>query len=134
MKMREGMGFTIEPMRNQGRRKVATEKDGWTVVTRDGKLSAQFEHTVAVTETGVEVLTLRRDERVYGEGVKPYLWFRLKAAMADVIPGESRGRERNGTARSEEHTSELQSLMRNSYAVFCLKKKQKTKTRNNNNN
>src|SRR3546814_4585789 len=52
-------------------RKVATEKDGWTVVTRDGKLSAQFEHTVAVTETGVEVLTLRRDERVYGEGVKP---------------------------------------------------------------
>ncbi|MBB5707497.1 type I methionyl aminopeptidase [Sphingopyxis panaciterrulae] len=71
MKLREGMVFTIEPMLNQGSRKVATEKDGWTVVTRDGKLSAQFEHTVAVTETGVEVLTLRRDERVYGEGVKP---------------------------------------------------------------
>jgi len=63
MTLREGMTFTIEPMLNQGSRKVATERDGWTVVTRDGKLSAQFEHTVAVTGTGVEVLTLRRDER-----------------------------------------------------------------------
>jgi len=68
MKLREGMVFTIEPMLNQGSCKVATDPDGWTVVTRDGKLSAQFEHTVAVTETGVEVLTLRRDERSYGEG------------------------------------------------------------------
>lgn len=61
--MREGMVFTIEPMLNQGSRSVATREDGWTVVTTDGKLSAQFEHTVAVTATGVEVLTLRRDER-----------------------------------------------------------------------
>ncbi|MBP8234560.1 MAG: type I methionyl aminopeptidase, partial [Rhizorhabdus sp.] len=61
--MREGMVFTIEPMLNQGSRTVATRDDGWTVVTTDGKLSAQFEHTVAVTATGVEVLTLRRDER-----------------------------------------------------------------------
>ncbi len=61
--MREGMVFTIEPMLNQGSRNVATRDDGWTVVTTDGKLSAQFEHTVAVTATGVEVLTLRRDER-----------------------------------------------------------------------
>lgn len=61
--MREGMVFTIEPMLNQGSRSVATRDDGWTVVTTDGKLSAQFEHTVAVTATGVEVLTLRRDER-----------------------------------------------------------------------
>jgi len=60
--LREGMVFTIEPMVNQGSRKVSTEDDGWTVVTDDGKLSAQFEHTVAVTRTGVEVLTLRRDE------------------------------------------------------------------------
>ncbi|MCW6528895.1 type I methionyl aminopeptidase [Sphingomonas sp. MMSM20] len=60
--LREGMVFTIEPMVNQGTRKVSTEDDGWTVVTDDGKLSAQFEHTVAVTRTGVEVLTLRRDE------------------------------------------------------------------------
>ncbi|TBW33080.1 type I methionyl aminopeptidase [Siculibacillus lacustris] len=58
----EGMVFTIEPMVNQGTRKVATTGDGWTVVTADGKLSAQFEHTVAVTGDGVEVLTLRRDE------------------------------------------------------------------------
>jgi len=59
--LREGMTFTIEPMVNQGSRMVETEDDGWTVVTRDGKLSAQFEHTVAVTATGVEVLTLRAD-------------------------------------------------------------------------
>lgn len=64
--LREGMVFTIEPMVNQGTRKVSTEDDGWTVVTDDGKLSAQFEHTVAVTRTGVEVLTLRRDETPTG--------------------------------------------------------------------
>ncbi|MDW6020521.1 type I methionyl aminopeptidase [Mesorhizobium sp. BAC0120] len=63
LKLREGMVFTIEPMVNQGTRKVSTGSDGWTVVTNDQKLSAQFEHTVAVTKTGVEVLTLRRDER-----------------------------------------------------------------------
>jgi methionyl aminopeptidase len=62
LKLREGMVFTIEPMLNQGTRKVSTEEDGWTVVTDDRKLSAQFEHTVAVTATGVEVLTLRADE------------------------------------------------------------------------
>lgn len=61
MVLREGMTFTIEPMLNQGSRMVETLDDGWTVVTRDGKLSAQFEHTVAVTATGVEVLTLRAD-------------------------------------------------------------------------
>lgn len=62
MMLREGMVFTIEPMLNQGTRKVTTERDGWTVVTGDRKLSAQFEHTVAVTAGGVEVLTLRQDE------------------------------------------------------------------------
>ena len=61
MKLREGMVFTIEPMVNQGTRMVSTEDDGWTVVTKDRKLSAQFEHTVAVTADGVEVLTLRGD-------------------------------------------------------------------------
>ena len=60
--LREGMVFTIEPMLNEGRRTVRTEDDGWTVVTADGKLSAQFEHTVAVTRDGVRVLTLRPDE------------------------------------------------------------------------
>jgi methionyl aminopeptidase len=60
--LREGMVFTIEPMINQGSRRVSTQPDGWTVMTNDRKLSAQFEHTVAVTHDGVEVLTLRRDE------------------------------------------------------------------------
>ncbi|WP_158935842.1 type I methionyl aminopeptidase [Burkholderia sp. S171] len=62
--LREGMVFTIEPMINQGRDSVQTEEDGWTVVTRDGQLSAQFEHTVAVTQNGVQVLTLRSEEKV----------------------------------------------------------------------
>jgi methionyl aminopeptidase len=60
--LREGMVFTIEPMLNRGGRSVRTEADGWTVVTRDGSLSAQFEHTVAVTASGVSVLTLRPEE------------------------------------------------------------------------
>lgn len=60
--LREGMVFTIEPMLNQRGRSVHTKEDGWTVVTRDGALSAQFEHTVAVTASGVSVLTLRPDE------------------------------------------------------------------------
>ncbi|MFL9585133.1 type I methionyl aminopeptidase [Stenotrophomonas sp. AB1(2024)] len=58
-----GMTFTIEPMINQGRAAIDMSEDGWTVTTRDGKLSAQAEHTVLVTDSGVEVLTLRSDER-----------------------------------------------------------------------
>jgi len=61
--LKEGMTLTIEPMLNQGSAKTLTLDDEWTVVTRDGKLSAQWEHTVAVTATGVEVLTLRQNER-----------------------------------------------------------------------
>jgi methionyl aminopeptidase len=61
--LREGMVFTIEPMINQGHEEVRTEDDGWTVVTEDGQLSAQFEHTVAVTQNGVRVLTLRPEEK-----------------------------------------------------------------------
>jgi methionyl aminopeptidase len=53
-----GMTFTIEPMINAGDWRCTTLRDGWTVVSLDGSLSAQFEHTVTVTETGVEVLTL----------------------------------------------------------------------------
>lgn len=63
MTLREGMVFTIEPMLNQGRRQVRTLGDGWTVVTQDGALSAQWEHTVAVTQSGVAVLTLRPEEK-----------------------------------------------------------------------
>ncbi|WP_174363115.1 type I methionyl aminopeptidase [uncultured Caballeronia sp.] len=62
--LQEGMVFTIEPMINQGRHAVRTEEDGWTVVTDDGQLSAQFEHTVAVTRNGVRVLTLRPEEKM----------------------------------------------------------------------
>jgi len=64
--LREGMVFTIEPMINQGKAAVDTEDDGWSVVTLDGKWSAQFEHTVAVTKDGVRVLTLRPDEKLGG--------------------------------------------------------------------
>ena len=52
-----GMVFTIEPMLNQGRPETRTLKDDWTAVTRDGKLSAQWEHTIVVTEDGYEILT-----------------------------------------------------------------------------
>ena len=62
--LQEGMVFTIEPMINQGKAKVKLKKDGWTVVTSDKKLSAQWEHTVAVTSDGYEVLTLRGEERI----------------------------------------------------------------------
>lgn len=65
LRLREGMVFTIEPMINAGRRQVVTDDDGWTVRTRDGSLSAQFEHTVAVTAGGVEVLTLRAGEAAH---------------------------------------------------------------------
>jgi methionyl aminopeptidase len=58
MKLRPGMVFTIEPMINVGTWETRTLRDGWTVVTSDGRLSAQFEHTVAVTEGEPEVLTL----------------------------------------------------------------------------
>jgi methionine aminopeptidase len=56
--LRPGMFFTVEPMINLGRPHVKVLSDGWTAVTRDRSLSAQFEHTVAVTDTGVEIFTL----------------------------------------------------------------------------
>lgn len=62
--LQEGMTFTIEPMINQGKAKVKVKKDGWTVITNDKKLSAQWEHTIAVTTDGYEVLTLRQDEKM----------------------------------------------------------------------
>ena len=57
-----GMIFTIEPMLNQGSRHIKQHKDGWTVTTRDKRLSAQWEHTILVTESGFEILTLRDEE------------------------------------------------------------------------
>jgi len=58
------MTFTIEPMVNAGKRQVKLLKDGWTVVTKDRSLSAQWEHTLLVTESGVEVLTQREGDGV----------------------------------------------------------------------
>jgi methionyl aminopeptidase len=60
--LKTGMVFTIEPMINAGKRFVKLLPDGWTVVTKDHSLSAQWEHTIAVTESGFEVLTKRKEE------------------------------------------------------------------------
>jgi methionyl aminopeptidase len=58
LKLKEGMIFTIEPMLNSGTDKVKILNDGWTAVTKDRKLSAQFEHTIGVTKNGYEIFTL----------------------------------------------------------------------------
>lgn len=60
--LEEGMTFTIEPMVNAGKRHIKQLPDNWTVVTKDRSLSAQWEHTILVTATGHEILTLRKDE------------------------------------------------------------------------
>ena len=62
IEIKEGMCFTIEPMINQGTKYCKTLNDGWTVVTKDGRNSAQWEHTIAVLENGVEILTKRNEE------------------------------------------------------------------------
>lgn len=61
--LKTGMIFTIEPMINLGKRHVKVLADGWTAVTKDRSLSAQWEHTVLVTEDGYEILTLREEEK-----------------------------------------------------------------------
>jgi methionyl aminopeptidase len=69
--LRPGMFFTVEPMINLGRPHVKVLSDGWTAVTRDRSLSAQFEHSVAVTETGFDIFTLSPkglDKPPYGRG------------------------------------------------------------------
>jgi len=62
LELKEGMTFTIEPMINQGRSETRLLGDGWTAITKDRKLSAQWEHTLLVTADGYEILTLRRDD------------------------------------------------------------------------
>ena len=63
LEIKAGMTFTIEPMINAGKRDVKlNKKDGWTVITKDHSLSAQWEHTLGVTESGVEVFTKRNEE------------------------------------------------------------------------
>jgi methionyl aminopeptidase len=73
IELKAGMIFTIEPMINAGKPGVSSLQDGWTVVTKDRSLSAQWEHTVVVTETGVEVLTLSQDAPPMPECVQPLL-------------------------------------------------------------
>ena len=62
LELQPGMTFTIEPMINMGKKDIRVLSDGWTVVTKDHKLSAQWEHTLLATDTGVEILTLRKNE------------------------------------------------------------------------
>jgi methionyl aminopeptidase len=57
MLLRPGLTIALEPMINEGRAETKVKKDGWTVVTIDGKLSAQFEHTIAITDGEAEILT-----------------------------------------------------------------------------
>ena len=59
--LREGMTIAVEPIVNEGKKNCKTLKDGWTVITKDGSLSAQWEHTVLVTKDGFEILTERMD-------------------------------------------------------------------------
>jgi methionyl aminopeptidase len=58
------MCFTIEPMVNAGKRQCKVLKDNWTVVTKDRSLSAQWEHTLLITDNGVEILTHRNDDKI----------------------------------------------------------------------
>jgi methionyl aminopeptidase len=62
--LQAGMTFTVEPMVNAGDYRIRTMKDGWTVKTKDRSLSAQYEHTIVVTENGCEILTLRADDTI----------------------------------------------------------------------
>ena len=65
--LEEGMFFTIEPMINLGKREILILDDGWTAVTRDKKLSAQYEHTIGVTKSGYEVFTISKKEKKQGK-------------------------------------------------------------------
>jgi methionyl aminopeptidase len=72
LRLTPGMTFTIEPMINEGTWEMVLQSDGWTAVTADGKLSAQYEHSLAVTEEGVRVLTVQNDE---GAWEPPGRWY-----------------------------------------------------------
>ncbi|EKD73441.1 MAG: hypothetical protein ACD_45C00315G0001 [uncultured bacterium] len=67
LELQAGMTFTIEPMINLGKKAVKMLGDGWTVVTKDHKLSAPWEHTILVTKSGYEILTVRKEEKILGK-------------------------------------------------------------------
>lgn len=71
--LKENMTFTIEPMLNIGKKHTKILEDAWTAVTKDHSLSAQWEHTLAVTKTGCEILTIRKNENIQ-PSTKARLW------------------------------------------------------------
>ncbi|MFI5301618.1 MAG: M24 family metallopeptidase, partial [Polyangiales bacterium] len=73
MRLKAGMIFTIEPMVNLGHYDIEVLDDDWTAVTKDGSLSAQFEHTLLVTKTGSEILTPRAGTLKNSEGIASLL-------------------------------------------------------------
>jgi methionyl aminopeptidase len=77
-KLRAGMVFTVEPMINEGTWEVSVLSDGWTVVTKDGKLSAQFEHTVAIMADGPRILTLSTEHEAE-------MWRAERARMREEV-------------------------------------------------
>jgi methionyl aminopeptidase len=85
-RLKAGMVFTIEPMINIGHYACEVLEDEWTVVTADGSLSAQFEHTLVVTKTGCEVLTARRALLAHSEDVP---WAKLGPLSCPASVGES---------------------------------------------
>ena len=99
-----GMCFTIEPMITLGSYKDKTWPDDWTSVTADGKRSAQFEHTLLVTETGVEVLTARLADSPGGKVEMPTLTNGMTNGLSNGTNGESNG-QMNGETNGETKTS-----------------------------
>ena len=89
--LKPGMFFTIEPMINLGRPHVKVLADGWTAVTRDRSLSAQFEHTVGVTETGVEIFTLSPKGLTSRPTTRPEAWQGARGPMIAAPHRTARG-------------------------------------------
>jgi len=87
-RLRRGMVFTIEPMVNVGHYKTEILSDHWTVLTKDRSLSAQFEHTIAVTRNGVEVLTARPQLLKHSED-KPWNKLGPLSTPASVADGDA---------------------------------------------
>lgn len=85
LRIKAGMVFTVEPMINVGGYEVDLLSDKWTVITRDRSLSAQFEHTVAVTRNGCEILTQRKNVLANSE-IYPHYWEK-RAALSAVLSG-----------------------------------------------
>eukprot|EP00457_Paulinella_chromatophora_P008187 gb/GEZN01008216.1/.p1 GENE.gb/GEZN01008216.1/~~gb/GEZN01008216.1/.p1 ORF type:complete len:451 (-),score=82.39 gb/GEZN01008216.1/:39-1391(-) len=121
--LKPGMVFTIEPMINMGVWKDQTWPDDWTSATEDGKRSAQFEHTLLVTEEGVEVLTARTDESVpfwWDEQKKKKKKNKKKKKDTEAVFGSEEGVEQNEEEETEtgsEYVSTAQTVVATQPAV-----------------